>query len=104
MLPSGGMEKQFNEEAYAAMDAHGGKQWCEAHLETFVAHLVGQFEENEMTQGNIRKAAEQFIFDKVDDADFADLRQRIEAENPAMVGIYIKIMAEYMLELVIHRG
>ena len=98
------MDKQFNEEAYAFMESVGGKDWCNAHQEDFVRTLVEQFAPEEMTQGNIRKAAERYIFNQVDSEGFADIRNRVEAENPAMVGIVIAIMAQYMLELVIARG
>lgn len=98
------MDKQFNEEAYAFMESVGGKAWCAAHLEDFVQTVLGQFTPEEMTKGAIRKAAERYIFERVDSEEFADIRGRVEAENPAMVGIAIAIMAQYMLELVIARG
>lgn len=98
------MEKRYNEEAYASMEAMGGKTWCEERLEDFVQVLLGEFKPEELTQGNIRKAAERYIHDRVDSEEFAEIRQKIEAENPMMIGIYIAIMAEYMLELVINRG
>lgn len=98
------MNERFNEEAYASMEAMGGKVWCEAHLEDFVQALLGQFAPEAMTQGNIKKAAERYIFDRVDSEEFAEVRSAIEAENPAMVGLYIAIMAEHMLTLVMARG
>lgn len=104
VLPSGHMDKQFNAEAYAFMESVGGKAWCAAHLEDFVHALLEQFSPEEMTQGAIKKAAERYIFARVDSEEFVDIRGRVEAENPAMVGIAIAIMAEHMLELVIARG
>lgn len=101
VLPSGHMDNQFNTEAYAFMEILGGKAWCTAHCEAFTRMLLEQFAPEEMTQGNIRKAAERYIFSQVDSEAFADIRNRIEAENPAMVGIVIAIMAQYMLDLVI---
>lgn len=98
------MPKEFNDEAYADMEAVGGKQWCQDNLQAFVAHLLATLKPEEMTQTVICDQARSYIYNLVDDVTFAELRARIEQENPAMVGIYIRIMAEYMLELVINRG
>lgn len=98
------MEKRFNETAYADMEAVGGKAWCEENIEYFVGYLTSELAPEEMTQGNIRKAAEAYIQDFHDDEEFAEVRAKIEAENPMMLGIYTAVMAEYMLELVINRG
>lgn len=98
------MPKEFNDEAYADMEAVGGKQWCQDNLQAFVAHLLATLKPEEMTQAAIRDLAKSYIFALVDDTSFAEVRTNIEQENPAMVGIYIRVMAEYMLELVISRG
>lgn len=84
-------------------DAEAG-DWCHEHLDDFVQVLLQNFAPEELTKGNIRESAKNYIVEHQNDEDFAAIVRKADGTDGLFLGLVIKVMSDYMLHLVIQRG
>lgn len=93
----------FSEEGYRTLEEAGAQEWCEAHLDDFIAYLVQQVPDAEMTVGRILEEARPYIAAKQEEPEFLPIAQRCDGTGGLFLGFVIVVMEKYLQALVLDR-